>query len=1823
MTDFAQLQTQISAERGRKASASADLAAQRERIKKIDRELAILTRAGGNTEQIAALRKERAATEARVAAATETFGGSDATLGKLLGQLAGLATPDQQIAQLTDDTPILLFPVRLETRFRTVQTAATVAAGTRLAIRIYPDACQIDGFEETLSDSELANLQAFWIAMWRAGGVEAQERGAWRSLVGSSGSGRAAYAIGVYAPGSAAAKPVKAAPEDVILVIAPAITVTPAEQTAAFAYWRAVWSADGDASKENAAFDTLRTTLGDDARARAIVDGFAPDPVGWDPPAPHTRADVTLTIAVITLPPPPATKATSWTTSPKAVALPDRFVALLYRAGAPVRTVIGNPVKDGLATGPDPSLPPDQQIHVVNDDLVLDDNLHWLGDFATAVSVGMGIDVPLSAEEARGGFDRVVVVGLRFSSDAADSKTQLETLISHQLASKDGYGLVPQGSPTNNTDASGAAFSWVDDPDASYDRVFLGKEAYVESTDPLARRDGEWLAEALGIDDALVKKLPHAAGVDQAEVRAMNIALWNGTLGYMLEEMMTPVFSRADIASTRLFFTQFVSGRGPVPAVRVGNQPYGVLPAIAFSRFRATDGEPRLTGWSGAYQQRLHGLLGRLDATWRNLLPGVAHVGNPGDAHQTLLDIVGLHPGSVEYHQRYAESFDQLYNKLVLELGGEFAALLASWLRARGSALLTQLGADPTVQPPILEKFFYGSQTLLDGPLVDDRPLSETSPIRAYTTDGKNYIEWLSTSSLDAIRRQDFGGKPEPIALLYLMLRHAMMLGQWDAGIRFLENRGLIDPIIARTEPSFIGVQAAGGGESKLAPLYRPAQAVTGDSSTLLADYVLRPNVLATAPENEDLREIVGALQVLAQSPTARLERVFAEHVDCCSYRLDAWKTGLGATRLAELRARRPTGIYLGAYGWVEDLRPRTAPLQPKRLEGDLAKTFQREGDAPLSYDPANAGYIHAPSLNHAATAAILKNAYRVNATPANPDAMAVNLSSDRVRKAQTILEGMRNGQSIGALLGYRFERGLHDDHALAEVDKFIYPLRQIFPLVANQLKTTQTQADITLLEARNVLDGQALVARARTAGNAHYPFGFPIGGGPGQLPAANAAEQLALDTEVDRLLDLDDALGDLVLAESVYQVVLGNFDRAGAVTTAFNQGGNPPEIQVVDTPRNGRSLSHRLTLHLDSTVTPVGTATPRARAEAPLDSWLASVLPDPAHVVVSVSYATPAMTATKTVVLTQQDLGLQSIDLLYSANLELEQQMAELDDRIQQLIRYGNAAHPELANASHPSTEITIDYTVAVPGNVTFFELAALIRSLRALLLRSRALRAADLLMPLEAKSEDGVWNDGELSTRVGDAVTALGVRRAALAALATDASDLDVFVRKVSDELLATARFGMPQTGTGDLHGDVRAIYDAIEAKIVALVQRWTDRATQYDALMATWGGLTNDADRFTMLRAAERLVAATSTSPVPADPNVYRTAIQATRATFDAHLADFKALLSWNGKKLVDYVAAVVATLPEAAPHDLTPPDITDQQTAITTLHDRIVSRINSLVSDLDKRIADASAALTAAATQSVDDRIQSLVAAARRVLGDEFVIVPRFTLPHTAGVEFANAWSATNALLTDLRDPAKSARQFPVDDWLYGIARVRDKAAAWEDVTVLAEGFGSKPIVLTPVQLPYAANDRWMALEFDATQVPAGDRVLVTAHFEKAFKADGEQAGLMLDEWPEVVPDSDVVTGLTFHYDRPNAQPPQVQLLALPAARTGHWSWDELVATITETLDGAKTRAVEPAQLDATSYAQFLPATVQAVTLYWITIATNLALNKNIYSAIGGA
>src|SRR5690606_6262795 len=136
------------------------------------------------------------------------------------------------------------------------------------------------------------------------------------------------------------------------------------------------------------------------------------------------------------------------------------------------------------------------------------------------------------------------------------------------------------------------------------------------------------------------------------------------------------------------------------------------------------------------------------------------------------------------------------------------------------------------------------------------------------------------------------------------------------------------------------------------------------------------------------------ALDVLAPATTAALERAFVEHIDCLSYRLDAWRLGLHAAQLSYLRQETVQGfgkggIHVGGYGWLERVVRKSGTEEVFTREGDLGERF---AGSQLQKDSTNLGHIHAPSLDHAVTAAILRNGHVANRTPSEPDLLAVDL---------------------------------------------------------------------------------------------------------------------------------------------------------------------------------------------------------------------------------------------------------------------------------------------------------------------------------------------------------------------------------------------------------------------------------------------------------------------------------------------------------------------------------------------------------------------------------------------------------------------------------------------------------------------------------------------------------------------------------------------------------------------------------------------------------------------------------------------------------------
>ena len=167
------------------------------------------------------------------------------------GRYSEAVDPTIAIGNWSDDLPVLLLPVRLEARFR------DTATGEQLWVRAYPDDCSIDTFEPELSETEIKNVERYWIEWWQAGGDEPQRRSAWRNLVASHGPGRADWITRQYGPVHLQHEPSKTNARELILVVLGARPAAQQARDELAAYWVAVWRAAGDTQQIDAALARL------------------------------------------------------------------------------------------------------------------------------------------------------------------------------------------------------------------------------------------------------------------------------------------------------------------------------------------------------------------------------------------------------------------------------------------------------------------------------------------------------------------------------------------------------------------------------------------------------------------------------------------------------------------------------------------------------------------------------------------------------------------------------------------------------------------------------------------------------------------------------------------------------------------------------------------------------------------------------------------------------------------------------------------------------------------------------------------------------------------------------------------------------------------------------------------------------------------------------------------------------------------------------------------------------------------------------------------------------------------------------------------------------------------------------------------------------------------------------------------------------------------------------------------------------------------------------------------------------------------------------
>src|SRR3954451_9852716 len=194
MADLKQLRQTLAEQRVRSDDASRALFAEQQRLRRLEnatRELArrFDDRNRSQVEERDALLRALAESGQRVARLSAAKESAIADVKGAYGTLEPLTDPRRAIGALDANYPILLFPVRLETRF------VTRDGRRQLLVRIFPDDCLVDSFEPDLSEAEVTNLRRYWGEPFSPGGEEPLERAAWRTLCAAHGAGRALYLV--------------------------------------------------------------------------------------------------------------------------------------------------------------------------------------------------------------------------------------------------------------------------------------------------------------------------------------------------------------------------------------------------------------------------------------------------------------------------------------------------------------------------------------------------------------------------------------------------------------------------------------------------------------------------------------------------------------------------------------------------------------------------------------------------------------------------------------------------------------------------------------------------------------------------------------------------------------------------------------------------------------------------------------------------------------------------------------------------------------------------------------------------------------------------------------------------------------------------------------------------------------------------------------------------------------------------------------------------------------------------------------------------------------------------------------------------------------------------------------------------------------------------------------------------------------------------------------------------------------------------------------------------------------------------------------------
>jgi hypothetical protein len=527
---------------------------------------------------------------------------------------------------------------------------------------------------------------------------------------------------------------------------------------------------------------------------------------------------------------------------PSLVGLPAELHVFLAPAGG------GAPV-DVLTLHVDPA-------HLAMDlpDVSDPDDQRWYTHYKKAEKAGLAgtFALPFGADE----IEALFVVGI-------GDEEPLKVFGPHSDAGL--LGLMEPGTPTNTVDGAPAA------------SLGSEREWWDRVQSPLEHTDRAISLALTGLPEEL-----HFVGTMQPYHRRWAWSVVQGVWPALFGFAATDVWALHDADAARRWSAHALAPEGPYPTLRLGSQPYGLLPATSLRDWRAADGDPPAeVAIAGAHEA----VLGRWVAA------AEARGTAAGATIDGLLDRLADTPTAGAYRHRPAIALELWW--LILSLTG----FTMAWEDLEEAWRKQFPVADELKLHPHRRYGAIGTPVRVELPLVRPEKLSHDEFV-------------------DVIKRLMEMARSFPSAFrsMNLLLREHFRRGELDSLLLRLVVRSLQVAI------GDVGRAKAGERPPRLEPLGRSTN--SDDHLEEWIASVTAADVAAGTPEANACRFVLTAMGDFTWMDEARLERLLRATLDTASHRIDPWFTGVPARRLDDMLYDGNPRMRLGAYGWVDRPRP-------------------------------------------------------------------------------------------------------------------------------------------------------------------------------------------------------------------------------------------------------------------------------------------------------------------------------------------------------------------------------------------------------------------------------------------------------------------------------------------------------------------------------------------------------------------------------------------------------------------------------------------------------------------------------------------------------------------------------------------------------------------------------------------------------------------------------------------------------------------------------------------------------------------------------------